>query len=66
MKTKLITEEVEKSIINLLKSDISSNQLSRSADISLSVISRIRSGQIDLQNMRWHTIKRLYEYAIKE
>ena len=66
MKTKLITEEVEKSIINLLESDISSNQLSRSADISLSVISRIRSGQIDLQNMRWHTIKRLYEYTIKE
>jgi len=66
LKTKLITAEVEKSIIELLESGISSNQLSRSADVSLSAISRVRSGQIDLQNMRWHTIKRLYEFAIKE
>lgn len=63
MTIKLITDDVEKSIIELLESNISSNKISRSADVSLSAISRIRSGNIDLQNMRWHTIKRLYEFA---
>lgn len=54
---------IDKSIRELLDSDISSNALSRKADMALSAVSRMRSGKIDIENVRWHNIKKLYSIA---
>lgn len=56
-------KHIDNVIRELLDSDISSNALSRKADMALSAVSRMRSGKIDLENVRWHNIKKLYETA---
>lgn len=59
-------KHIDSVIRELLDSDISSNALSRKADMALSAVSRMRSGKIDLENVRWHNIKKLYETAQQE
>lgn len=59
-------KHIDNVIRELLDSDISSNALSRKADMALSAVSRMRSGKIDLENVRWHNIKKLYETAQQE
>ena len=58
-----VPEQMEKSIIELLNSDVSTNQISRKADINLSIVSKLRNDKIDLQNVKWFNIKNLYNYS---
>jgi len=53
-------QEVESEIKALLSSDVSSNELSRKADISLSTVSRLRSGKMSLDNITLNNVKKLY------
>ena len=57
--------DLEKQIQRLLDSDISTNQLSRKADISMSTISKIRNGKSKLENTSFLNIKRLAVAADK-
>ena len=57
--------DLEKQIQRLLDSDISTNQLSRKADISMSTISKIRNGKAKLENTSFLNIKRLAVTADK-
>lgn len=54
-------QEVESEIKALLSSDVSSNELSRKADISLSTVSRLRSGKMSLDNVTLTNVKKLYK-----
>lgn len=56
-------DEVEKEIKELLASDLSTNVISRSADINLSIVSRMRNDKIDLQNVKLFNIKNLYRLS---
>lgn len=58
-------KHIERDIKALLDSDISTNALSRKSDMALSAISRLRSGKIDLQNVRWHNIQKLHRAAVE-
>lgn len=58
-----VTKEMEKEISELLKSNVSTNTISRSADINLSIVSRLRNDKIDLQNVKWFNIKNLYHLS---
>ncbi|UBH21890.1 helix-turn-helix transcriptional regulator [Macrococcus armenti] len=54
-------QEVENEIKALLASDVSSNELSRKADISLSTVSRLRNGKMELGNITLTNAKKLYK-----
>lgn len=54
-------QEVESEIKALLSADVSSNELSRKADISLSSVSRLRSGKMSLDNVTLANVKKLYK-----
>lgn len=57
-------EKVESDIKALLSSGASSNKISRSTGVTLSTISRIRSGKVDIDNVSFTNIKRLYQATI--
>lgn len=50
----------------LLRSDISNHQLARETGVSRSSISRVRSGIIQLDNMSFRNVEKLYQYALKQ
>ena len=50
----------------LLESDISNHQLAKETGVSRSTISRMRNGYIQLDNMCFKNVEKLYEYAIKQ
>lgn len=57
-------KKVESDIKALLSGGASSNEISRSSGVTLSTISRIRSGKVDIDNVSFTNIKRLYEATI--
>lgn len=57
-------KKVETDIKSLLSGGASSNEISRNSGVTLSTISRIRSGKVDLDNVSFTNIKRLYEATI--
>lgn len=65
----MVEEEVkhiEDSLIQLIESGITGYQVAKHTGISESQMSRLRSGKIELDNLRWITIKKLMEFTKKE
>lgn len=50
----------------LLKSNISNHQLAKETGVTRSTISRMRNGHIQLDNMCFKNVEKLYKYAIKQ
>ncbi|WP_262994099.1 DNA-binding protein [Macrococcus capreoli] len=53
-------EQVEHEIKTLLSGETSSNEISRESGVTLSTISRLRSGKVALDNVSFTNVKRLY------
>lgn len=52
-------KKVEQRIYDVINSNLSANELSLRSGVALSQISRIRSGKIDIDNIRLKTVKKL-------
>lgn len=51
---------IDNKIKELLASDKGTREISRASEIPLSTVSKIRNGVIDIDNVSYHNIKRLY------
>lgn len=51
---------IDNRIKTLLSSDKGTREISRASEIPLSTVSKIRNGHIELDNVSYHNIKRLY------
>lgn len=55
--------DYKQTIINLIKSDISGYQIYLATGISQTVISTLRNGNRDIDNLTLKTTEKLYDYA---
>ncbi|MBZ8172196.1 hypothetical protein FOG26_03265 [Staphylococcus cohnii] len=55
--------EYKKTIIKLINSDITGYQIYKDTGLSQTVISTLRSGKRDIDNLKLGTTEKLYEYA---
>ena len=53
-------QELRESILDLINSDLSAGKISRMADIPQTTISRIRNGDVLLENVSFKNIGKLY------
>lgn len=58
-------DEIRQTIIKLINSEESSYSISKNTGINASQIQRIRSNQINIDNVSFANIEKLYQYAIK-
>lgn len=59
----IIMSEYKQTIIKLIESDISGYQIHKSTGLSQTVISGLRTGSRDLENLNLKSAEKLYEYA---
>ncbi len=64
MKVKNLSE-YKKKIIELIESDITGYQVFKDTGLSQTVMSSLRTGKRDVDNLRLGTTEKLYEYACK-
>ncbi|PTI23413.1 hypothetical protein BU080_09720 [Staphylococcus warneri] len=64
MKVKNLSE-YKKKIIKLIESDITGYQVFKDTGLSQTVMSSLRTGKRDVDNLRLGTTEKLYEYACK-
>lgn len=64
MKVKNLSE-YKKKIIELIESDITGYQVFKDTGLSQTVMSSLRTGKRDIDNLRVGTAEKLYEYACK-
>lgn len=64
MKVKNLSE-YKKKIIELIESDITGYQVFKDTGLSQTVMSSLRTGKRDVDNLRLGTTEMLYEYACK-
>lgn len=57
--------DYKKTIVDLIKSDISGYRIHKETGISQTVISTLRNGTRDIDNLNLKTTEKLYEYAIR-
>ncbi|PXX85720.1 hypothetical protein DLY76_06345 [Staphylococcus warneri] len=57
--------DYKKKIIQLIESDITGYQIYKETGVSQYVISQIRQGKRDIDNLSLKTTEKLYSYAIK-
>ncbi|AGZ26291.1 MULTISPECIES: hypothetical protein [Staphylococcus] len=57
--------EYKKKIIELIESDITGYQVFKDTGLSQTVMSSLRTGKRDVDNLRLGTTEKLYEYACK-
>ncbi|PTE42206.1 hypothetical protein BUY79_02315 [Staphylococcus equorum] len=55
--------EYKQAIIKLIESDISGYQIHKETGLSQTVISGLRTGSRDLENLNLKSAEKLYEYA---
>ncbi|MDG0825412.1 hypothetical protein M4K87_08065 [Staphylococcus equorum] len=55
--------EYKQTIIKLIESDISGYQIHKETGLSQTVISGLRTGSRDLENLNLKSAEKLYEYA---
>ena len=53
-------QELKESVLDLINSDLSAGKISRMADIPQTTISRLRNGDVLLENMSFKNIGKLY------
>lgn len=58
-------DEIRQTIIKLINSEESSYSISKNTGINASQIQRIRSNQINIDNVSFANIEKLYQYATK-
>lgn len=59
----IIMSEYKQTIIKLIESDISGYQIHKETGLSQTVISGLRTGSRDLENLNLKSAEKLYEYA---
>lgn len=64
MKVKNLSE-YKKKIIELIESDITGYQVFKDTGLSQTVMSSLRTGKRDVDNLRLGTTEKLYDYACK-
>lgn len=64
MKVKSLSE-YKKKIIELIESDITGYRIYKDAGVSQYVLSQLRQGKRDIDNLTLSTTEKLYEYACK-
>ncbi|MGD3155825.1 hypothetical protein ACMG5R_10110 [Staphylococcus warneri] len=57
--------EYKKKIIELIESDITGYQVFKDTGLSQTVMSSLRTGKRDVDNLRLGTTEKLYDYACK-
>ncbi|MDC6326224.1 hypothetical protein [Staphylococcus auricularis] len=57
--------EYKQKIIELINSDITGYQVFKDTGLSQTVMSSLRTGKRDIDNLRLGTAEKLYEYACK-
>lgn len=57
--------EYKRKIIELIESDITGYQIHKETGVSQYVISQLRQGKRDVDNLSLHTTEKLYDYQIK-
>lgn len=58
-------DKVEQRLHDVINSQLSANELSLRSGVALSQISRIRTGKIDIDNIRLQTVRKLYDVDIE-
>ena len=53
-------QELKESVLDLINSDLSAGKISRMADIPQTTISRLRNGDVLLENVSFKNIGKLY------
>ena len=53
-------QELRESVLDLINNDLSAGKISRMADIPQTTISRLRNGDVLLENMSFKNIGKLY------
>ena len=64
MKVKNLSE-YKKKIIELIESDITGYKIYKSTGVAQYVLSQLRQGKRDIDNLRLGTTEKLYDYACK-
>ncbi len=64
MKVKNLSE-YKKKIIELIESDITGYKIYKATGVSQYVLSQLRQGKRDVDNLTLNTTEKLYEYQIK-
>jgi len=59
----IIMSEYKQTIIKLIESDISGYKIHKETGLSQTVISGLRTGSRDLENLNLKSAEKLYEYA---
>ncbi|MDU0429628.1 hypothetical protein QVA60_03895 [Staphylococcus chromogenes] len=57
--------EYKRKIIELIESDITGYQIHKETGVSQYVISQLRQGKRDIDNLSLNTTEKLYDYQIK-
>ncbi|WP_432371211.1 hypothetical protein [Staphylococcus chromogenes] len=57
--------EYKRKIIELIESDITGYQIHKKTGVSQYVISQLRQGKRDVDNLSLNTTEKLYDYQIK-